>query len=55
MLAGEYYVSGFMIDESCDHVVDQRLSWVRFKVTYGGIEKGVYQPPVAWRVVNGTS
>jgi hypothetical protein len=31
-------------------VVDQRLSWVRFKVTYDGIEKGIYQPPVSWRL-----
>jgi lipopolysaccharide transport system ATP-binding protein len=53
LLAGEYYLSGFMVEENCDHVVDQRLSWARFKVTYDGIEKGIYQPDVAWRVVAG--
>jgi ABC-type polysaccharide/polyol phosphate transport system ATPase subunit len=49
MLAGEYYLSGFMIEENLEHVVDQRLSWARFKVTYDGIEKGIYQPGVVWR------
>jgi ABC-type polysaccharide/polyol phosphate transport system ATPase subunit len=50
MLAGEYYISGFMAEENLEHVVDQRLSWARFKVSYPGIEKGIYQPEVAWRV-----
>ena len=49
MLAGEYYVSGFIVEENLEHVVDQRLSWARFKVTYDGIEKGIYQPDVTWR------
>jgi ABC-type polysaccharide/polyol phosphate transport system ATPase subunit len=55
MLAGEYYVSGFLVEENCEHVVDQRLSWARFKVTYEGIEKGIYQPAVKWTADNGTA
>ncbi len=51
MLAGEYFVSGFMLDDTCEHIIDQRLSWARFKVAFPGIEKGVYQPPVTWRMV----
>jgi lipopolysaccharide transport system ATP-binding protein len=53
LLAGDYYVSGFLVDQSGDHVLDQRLSWVRFKVAYDGIEKGIFQPAVAWRVASG--
>lgn len=51
LLAGEYYLSGFLLDESSEHVVDQRLAWKRFKVKYPGIEKGVYRNPVSWSVV----
>jgi lipopolysaccharide transport system ATP-binding protein len=53
MLAGEYYLSAFMAEEHLEHVVDQRLSWARFKVTYDGIEKGIYQPAVSWSAANG--
>ena len=49
MLAGEFYVSAYLIEENREHVVDQRLTWARFKVTYDGIEKGIYQPDVKWR------
>ncbi len=49
VLAGEYYLSGFLLDESSEHVLDQRLAWTRFKVTYKGIEKGVFRAPVTWR------
>jgi lipopolysaccharide transport system ATP-binding protein len=54
MLAGEYYLSAYLLEENRDHVVDQRLAWARFKVTYRGIEKGVYQPEVHWRLEDGT-
>lgn len=49
MLAGDYYVSGFLLDESCEHVLDQRIAWGKFTVRYGGMERGVYLPRVAWR------
>jgi lipopolysaccharide transport system ATP-binding protein len=48
LAAGEYYMSGFLLDETCDHVLDQRLAWSRFRVKYDGMEKGVYIAPVKW-------
>ncbi|HYC77005.1 MAG TPA: polysaccharide ABC transporter ATP-binding protein [Planctomycetota bacterium] len=50
LLSGEYYVSGFLLDESCEHVVDQRLAWTRFKCVYPAMEKGVFLPERSWRV-----
>jgi hypothetical protein len=55
MLAGEYYLSAFLVEEHLEHVVDQRLAWARFKVTYEGIEKGIYQPDVRWTSGSGGS
>jgi ABC-type polysaccharide/polyol phosphate transport system ATPase subunit len=49
LLAGEYYVSGFLLDEACEHVIDQRLAWTRFTVKHDGIERGVFKPDVVWR------
>jgi ABC-type polysaccharide/polyol phosphate transport system ATPase subunit len=54
LLAGDYYVSGYLLDESCDHVLDQRLAWTRFKSTYGGMERGVFLPEPQWRVTTPT-
>ncbi|MAG55064.1 MAG: hypothetical protein CMJ83_02110 [Planctomycetes bacterium] len=48
LTSGEYYVSGFLLDESCDHVMDQRLAWNRFKVEYNGMEKGVILADCQW-------
>lgn len=48
LTSGEFYVSGYLLDESCEHVMDQRLSWCRFKVQYGGMEKGVYLANTQW-------
>jgi lipopolysaccharide transport system ATP-binding protein len=48
MMAGEYSVSAYLLDESCDHILDQRVSWTRFQVSYEGIEKGVVLIPVRW-------
>lgn len=49
ILAGEYYVSGFLLDDSSEHVLDQRLAWARFKVTWTGMEKGVFRADVSWK------
>ncbi len=46
--AGEFYISGYLLEESCDHILDQRLSWSRFKVNYTGMEKGVILADVKW-------
>lgn len=51
LLAGEYYISGFLLDDSCDTVLDQRIAWSRFSVKHSGIESGVFLPPVKWRVI----
>ena len=51
LLAGEYYVSGFLLDDSCDTVLDQRIAWSRFSVKHSGIESGVFLPQVKWRVI----
>jgi ABC-type polysaccharide/polyol phosphate transport system ATPase subunit len=51
LLAGEYYVSGFLLDDTCDTVLDQRIAWTRFTVKHSGIESGVFLPPVKWRIV----
>jgi ABC-type polysaccharide/polyol phosphate transport system ATPase subunit len=51
LLAGDFYVSGYLLDESCDHVLDQRLAWARFKSTYDGMERGVFMPEPRWTVV----
>ncbi|HMS15861.1 MAG TPA: ABC transporter ATP-binding protein [Planctomycetota bacterium] len=48
LAAGEYYISAFLLDETCDHVLDQRLAFSRFRVSYDGMEKGVYIAPVTW-------
>ncbi len=52
LTSGEFYVSGYLLDESCEHVMDQRLSWCRFKVQHGGMEKGVFLANTQW-VKNG--
>ena len=49
MLAGEYYLSVYLVEENREHVVDQRLRLTRFKVTFDGIEKGIFQPDVKWQ------
>lgn len=48
MTSGEFYVSGYLLDESCEQVLDQRLSWCRFKVSHGGMEKGLYLADCRW-------
>ncbi len=48
LTSGEFYISGYLLDESCDQVLDQRLSWCRFKVSHGGMEKGVYLAETTW-------
>ena len=48
ILSGEYYLSGYLLDESCDHILDQRLAWCRIKVRHDGIEKGVVLANAKW-------
>lgn len=48
LTSGEFYISGYLLDESCDHILDQRLSWCRFKVVHGGMEKGVFLADTTW-------
>lgn len=48
LAAGEYYISGFLLDESCDHILDQRLAGARFRVRYQGMEKGVFIAQAKW-------
>lgn len=48
LTSGEFYVSGYLLDESCDHIVDQRLAWCRFKITHKGMEKGVILADAEW-------
>ena len=48
LTAGEFYISGYLLDESCDHVMDQRLAWARFKVRHDGIERGLVLPEARW-------
>ena len=55
LAAGEYFISGFLLDETCDQVLDQRLSWTRFSVRHSGMEKGVYIPDVQWLAESPTS
>lgn len=50
MTAGEFYVSGFLLDESCDHVLDQRQAWTRFHVNHDGPELGVFRADCTWHV-----
>jgi lipopolysaccharide transport system ATP-binding protein len=54
LTSGEFYVSGYLLDESCEHVIDQRLSWCRFKVQHGGMEKGTFLANTQW-IPNGGS
>ena len=48
LTAGEFFISGYLLDESCDHVMDQRLAWMRFKVQHPGIERGVVLAEARW-------
>lgn len=48
LLAGEYYLAGYLLDRTADHVLDQRLSWVTFRVEHSGMETGIYLPSVEW-------
>jgi ABC-type polysaccharide/polyol phosphate transport system ATPase subunit len=32
MNAGKYFISGYLLDETCDQILDQRLAWARFEV-----------------------
>jgi hypothetical protein len=51
LTAGEYYLSGYLLDESCEQVLDQRLAWTRFKVRYDGMNKGIYRPKLEWKLL----
>jgi len=50
MTGGEFYVSGFLLDETCDHVLDQRQAWTRFKVSHDGDELGVFLSDCSWHI-----
>lgn len=45
---GEFYVSGFLLDETCDHILDQRQAWTRFHVDHEGDELGVFLADTEW-------
>ncbi len=49
--AGEFYVSGFLLNESCDHILDQRQAWSRFRVDEDEAaprDQGVVKLPTRW-------
>lgn len=48
LLAGEYQASFYLMDEPMVHIHDQRLGAVRFKMTYGGMEKGIFLAEARW-------
>lgn len=48
LVSGEFYVSGYLLDETCELVIDQRLAWSRFKVVHEGPEKGVFLADARW-------
>ena len=48
LTAGEFFLAGYLLDETCDHVMDQRLAWRRFKVTHQGIERGLVLVDARW-------
>lgn len=48
LLAGEYAVSVFLLDEECEQVLDQRVDWLPFQVSYPGPEKGVFKVNPRW-------
>lgn len=50
LLAGEFSISGYLLDETAEHVLDQRLSWGRFKMNYSGMEKGIFHVEPDWQV-----
>lgn len=52
---GEFYVSGFLLDESCDHILDQRQAWTRFHVDHDGDELGVFLAETEWLTPQGAS
>ena len=52
---GEFYVSGFLLDESCDHILDQRQAWARFRVDHDGDDLGVFLAETEWITSQGAS
>jgi hypothetical protein len=52
---GEFYISGFLLDESCDHILDQRQAWARFHVDHDGGELGVFLAETEWLTPQGAS
>ena len=48
LLAGEYTGSVYMTDDTGGHIMDQKLFVFRFRVTYGGHEKGVFLSDAWW-------
>ena len=48
LVAGEFYISGYLLDDDCELIVDQRLAWTQFRVKHEGPEKGIILVESQW-------